>query len=269
MSKQPLIPPIGKKVHLADYDPDYCGSYKDEGEVRDKLNDDVQKLSALQDILYAESKHSLLIVLQAIDAGGKDGTIKHVFRGLNPQGVQVTSFKSPTGEELAHDFLWRIHHHTPAKGYISVFNRSHYEDVLIVRVHNLAPKKVWKDRYDQINQFEAMLTANGTTILKFFLYISKEEQKRRFESRLKEPEKNWKFAMGDLEERAQWDNYIEAFEDMLTKCNTEYAPWHIVPADKKWYRNLAITNAIVQTLEGLKLAYPAAAEGLDKVVVPD
>jgi PPK2 family polyphosphate:nucleotide phosphotransferase len=269
MSKQPLIPSHGKKVKLKDYDPGYTEGIKREEDATEQLQKDLDHLAELQDVLYAQSKHSLLVVLQAIDAGGKDGTIKHVFRGLNPQGVKVTSFKQPTPDELAHDFLWRIHQHTPARGYISVFNRSHYEDVLIVRVHDIAPKKVWKQRYDQINAFEELLVANGTAVLKFFLYISKDEQKQRFEERLNNPDKNWKFAKGDLEERARWDDYIEAYEDMLTKCNTEHAPWHIVPANHKWYRNLVITQAIIKSLEGMDLSYPKPAEPLDGIEIPD
>ena len=267
--KQPLIPPFDKKVHLEDYDPDYTNDFDKESETKKQLEDDLARLRDLQEALYAESKQSLLVVLQAIDAGGKDGTISHVFRGLNPQGVHIASFKTPNTEEQAHDYLWRIHKQVPAKGYIGVFNRSHYEEVLIVRVHDLVPKQVWKKRYAQINDFERMLTENGTTILKFFLYISKEEQKKRFQSRLDEPEKQWKFALGDLEERALWDDYIAAFEDMLTKCNTEYAPWRIIPSNKKWYRNLVVTRAIIDALEGMNPKYPKAAENLEKVVIPD
>lgn len=269
MAKQPLIPPADKKVKLKDYDPGYTGGFKSEEETLPDLEKDLEKLEKLQERLYAESKRSVLIVLQAIDTGGKDGTIKHVFRGLNPQGVHITPFKAPTPFELAHDFLWRVHQRTPAKGTIGVFNRSHYEDVLVVRVHDLVPKEVWKERYDHINRFEELLTESGTTILKFFLYISKEEQKQRFENRLNNPEKVWKFAIGDVKEREHWDEYIKAYEDMLTKCNTDYAPWHIVPANKKWYRNYVVTRTIVDALEKLDPKYPAAEPGLDKVVIPD
>ncbi len=270
MAKQPsLVPPPGKKVHLKDYDPAYSGDYKNELEARDLIEKDLLHLRELQDALYAERKHPLLVVLQGIDAGGKDGTINHVFRGLNPQGVVVTSFKQPTEEESAHDFLWRIHQHTPAKGYIAVFNRSHYEEVLVVRVHDLVPKKVWKARYDQINQFEEILAANGTTILKFFLYISRDEQKTRFEVRLHDPDKRWKFGLGDLEERKLWDDYQAAYEDMLSKCNTDDAPWTIVPANHKWYRNLVVTRTIVETLEKLDPKYPDPIENIDKIVIPD
>ncbi len=268
-TRQPLIPPVGEKVRLNAYDPEYTGKYDGKTTAQDQLDKDLERLTELQDVLWAESKRSLLVVLQGIDTGGKDGTIKHVFTGVNPQGVQVTAFKQPTPVELAHDFLWRVHNAVPPKGYIGIFNRSHYEDVLVVRVHNLVPKKIWKDRYDQINQFEQTLTESGTTILKFFLYISKDEQKKRLEQRLEDPTKQWKFAMGDLAERKRWDNYIAAYEDVLTRCNTDYAPWHIVPANHKWYRNLAVTGTIVETLEGMDLKYPAPAENLDKVTIPD
>jgi PPK2 family polyphosphate:nucleotide phosphotransferase len=264
-----LIPPPGKKVHLEEYDPGDIGKYKQEDEVAERLEKDLKHLQKLQDVLYADCSHSLLVILQAIDAGGKDGTINHVFRGVNPQGVNVFSFKQPTDEQLAHDFLWRVHPHVPAKGDISVFNRSYYEDVLVVRVHKLAEKKVWKARYDQINDFEALLTANGTTVLKFFLYISKEEQKKRFQARLDDPDKRWKFSTGDLDERALWDEYIEAYEDVLTKCNTESAPWHIIPANHKWYRNLVITQAIIDALEAMNLKYPEPVKDIHKITIPD
>ena len=269
MSKQPLIPPTGERVHLKAYDPGDTGEFKHKDEVREQLDQDLKRLAELQDVLYADGKHALLIVLQGIDTGGKDGTIKHVFSGVNPQGVQVTAFKQPTPEELSHDFLWRVHRNVPPKGYMGIFNRSHYEEVLVVRVHDLVPKRVWKDRYDQINQFEAMLASSGVTILKFFLYISKDEQKKRFESRIKDPQKQWKFAMGDLGERELWDQYVEAYEDMLTKCNTQTAPWYIVPANHKWYRNFVVTQAVIETLEKMNLKYPKAAEGIESVVIPD
>ena len=269
MPKQPLIPPSDKKVRLKDYDPGYTGKYRDEQQIEDELAKDLEKLTDLQERLYAENERAFLIVLQGIDTGGKDGTVRHVFRGLNPQGVQITSFKQPSAEELSHDFLWRIHQHAPAKGTIGVFNRSHYEDVLVVRVHDLVPKKIWKERFDHINRFEEMLTEHNITILKFFLYISKDEQKRRFEERLENPKKQWKFAMGDLAERKLWDDYIEAYEDMLTKCNSEYAPWHIVPADHKWYRNLIVTRTLVEALEAMDLKYPTPIANIDQIVIPD
>ena len=214
------------------------------------------RLSELQELLYASKKRALLIVLQAIDAGGKDGTIRHVMSGVNPQSCRVTSFKAPTPEELGHDFLWRVHKAVPIKGDIGIFNRSHYEDVLVVRVHNLVPKAVWSKRYAYINGFERVLVDSGVKIVKFFLHISKDEQKKRFEDRLKDPTKMWKANPGDFEERKLWDRYIEAFEDALSKCSTEAAPWHVIPADRKWFRNLAVSEIIVQALEEMDLKYP-------------
>jgi PPK2 family polyphosphate:nucleotide phosphotransferase len=206
--------------------------------------------------LYSEHKHRLLIVLQAMDGGGKDGTIRAVFDGVNPQGVRITSFKTPTLVELDHDYLWRIHSQTPGKGEIVVFNRSHYEDVLVVRVHNLVPKDVWKKRYDQINDFEQQLAAEGTTILKFFLNISLEEQKDRFLERLEMPEKRWKFNPGDLEERKLWPEYMKAFEEAIQKTSTKWAPWYVVPSNRNWYRNLIVASVIADTLKSLKMEFP-------------
>ncbi len=226
-----------------------------------------KELEELQELLYAEGKHKVLIVLQAMDTGGKDGTIRHVFDGTNPQGVKVASFKKPTPEELAHDYLWRVHDHTPGSGEIAIFNRSHYEDVLVVRVHSLVPEGRWRRRFDHINAFEKLLTDEGTTILKFFLHISKDEQKERLQARLDEPHKHWKFSKGDLAERALWDTYIEAYEEAITRTSTEWAPWYVIPADRKWYRNLAISTIIVDTLRGLGMQYPEAEEGLDEVVI--
>lgn len=267
-TSQSLHPPIGERVTLADYAPDYTGDYdKDDAKKQTKANRD--RLRDLQEVLFAEHKRSLLIVLQAMDAGGKNSTVEHVMRGINPQGVQVSAFGVPTAEELDHDFLWRIHHHTPGKGTISIFNRSHYEDVLVVRVENLAPEAVWQRRYDHINAFERLLADSGVTILKFFLHISKDEQKERFQDRLDRPDKHWKFSHGDLDVRAKWDQYMAAYEDAITRCNTPYAPWYIVPADKKWYRNMVISNTIVKALEDLDLQYPQPEPGLDKVVIPD
>jgi len=220
------------------------------------------KFIELQPKLYAEGKQKLLIVLQAMDAGGKDGTTRKVFRGVNPQGVRVTSFKKPTEEELAHDFLWRIHKAVPAKGMIGVFNRSHYEDVLVVRVDGLLPKAVWSERYEIINQFERLLTESNTTILKFFLHISKKEQKERFQARLDDPTKHWKFSKDDLRKRDQWEQYQEAYEDALNRCTTKHAPWYVIPADQKWYRNLAIMRVIVSTLNRMNPKYP---DGEDEV----
>jgi len=225
------------------------------------------ELEVLQELLYAESKHKILIVLQATDTGGKDGTIRHVFEGVNPQGVHVASFKKPTEIELDHDYLWRVHARTPGSGQIVIFNRSHYEDVLVVRVHDLVPEARWEKRYEHINNFEKLLADEGTTIIKFFLHISKDEQKERLEERLADPEKHWKFAKGDLAERERWDDYQEAFEAALSRTSTEYAPWYIIPADRKWYRNLVISQVIIDTLNGLDMAYPTAEDDLEGVVV--
>jgi len=217
--------------------------------------------------LYAEDKNHILIVLQAMDAGGKDGTIRKIFRGINPQGVQVNSFKVPSQEELAHDYLWRIHKAVPKRGMIGVFNRSHYEDVLVVRVHNIVPEKVWRPRYEQINNFEKLLTESGTSILKFYLHISKSEQRGRFQARIDDPSKNWKFSFDDLEKRKLWDDYILAYEDALNKTTTAWAPWHIIPADQKWYRNLAIMQIIVEKLRTLDPQYPKPEKDLFDTVI--
>lgn len=257
----------GQKIKLKDVDPNDTGQIKNKREAKTLLASNIERMAELQNVLYAQGKHALLIVLQAMDAGGKDGTIRSIMSGVNPQGVRVTSFKKPTEEELAHDFLWRIHKAAPPRGMIGIFNRSHYEDVLIVRVHKLVPKKVWQARYAHINNFERLLTGSGVTILKFYLHISKEEQKERFEARLEQPHKRWKFNPADLGERALWDDYMQAFEDAFNRCSSEAAPWYIVPANKKWYRNLVIAETIVNTLEGLKLKYPQPAEGLDNMVI--
>ena len=227
------------------------------------------KLVDLQERLYAEHKRSLLVVLQAMDTGGKDGTITHIFDGVNPQGCRVWPFKVPTPEELAHDFLWRYHNKTPERGMINIFNRSHYEDVLVVRVHNLVPESVWKERYSVICDFERMLSLNDTVILKFYLHISKDEQKQRLQARLDTPDKQWKFQSGDLAERALWDQYMAAYQDAINKCSTDYAPWYVVPANKKWYRNLVIARAITDTLEAMNPQYPPPEKELDKIVIPD
>ena len=258
----------GSTLRLSAHDPadqSLFSGDKDDGRKETKaLN---KRLEALQEVLYAEGKRKILIVLQAMDAGGKDGTIRHVFDGTNPQGVKVASFKKPTSRELAHDYLWRVHRHTPGAGEIAIFNRSHYEDVLVVRVHNYVPPEHWQRRYRHIVEFERLLAEEGTTILKFFLHISKEEQKARFQSRLDEPHKHWKFAKGDLAERRHWDDYMRAFEDALSKTSTETAPWYVIPADRKWYRNLVISKILVETLDGLGMSYPEAEDELDGVVI--
>jgi PPK2 family polyphosphate:nucleotide phosphotransferase len=258
-----LIVPPGKKFRLKDRDPAFINGLTKESAILETVNLHT-KLEHLQDVLYAEHKRSLLIVLQAMDAGGKDGTVKHVMSGVNPQGCVVTSFKQPTSKELDHDYLWRVHQATPAKGMIGIFNRSHYEDVLVVRVHNLVPKDVWSKRYDQINAFEELLAESGTTILKFFLHISKEEQKRRFDARNKDPNKNWKSSESDERERAFWDEYQDAYQDALQKTSKKHAPWFVIPADQKWFRDLAISHIIVKALEDLNLQYPRAAKPTPK-----
>lgn len=264
--KQGIQIPPDEKIRLQDFDPDDTGKY-DKDEAKSETEKNIARLAELQEVMYAEGKHALLIILQAMDAAGKDSTIEHVMSGVNPQGCRVTSFKAPTPDELAHDFLWRVHAHVPPRGYIGIFNRSHYEDVLIVRVHKLVPEKVWRERYEHINHFEKLLAANGVTILKFFLHISKDEQKERLQKRLDDKSKNWKFNPGDLKERDKWDEYMEAYEDAINKCNTARAPWHIVPANKKWYRNLVISARLVEALESLDMKYPPAPEGLEQIVI--
>jgi PPK2 family polyphosphate:nucleotide phosphotransferase len=265
--KQYLVEP-GKKVTLAERDPrdtgDFKGGKKDGLKAAQELNTELQKL---QELLYAEGRHKVLVVLQAMDTGGKDGAIRRVFEGVNPQGVKVASFKVPTAKELSHDFLWRIHQAAPANGEMVIFNRSHYEDVLVVRVRNLVPKDVWSKRFDQINDFERMLAENGTTILKFFLHISKDEQKERLQSRLDDPTKHWKFSLGDLAERKLWDDYQHAYEDAINKTSTKHAPWYVVPANRKWYRDLVISTVLMETLKGLKMDYPKPKDSLEGVVV--
>ena len=265
--KQYLVKP-GEKVNLSQWDPNDTGDFKggkEEGlaEVA-KLNDE---LEVLQEMLFAEHKYKVLIVLQAMDTGGKDGVIRRVFDGVNPQGVRVAGFKVPTQEELDHDYLWRVHKVTPGKGEMVIFNRSHYEDVLVVRVHNLVPPEVWKKRFDQINQFERLLADSGTTILKFYLHIDQDEQKERLQARLDEPTKRWKFRLGDLEERKLWPDYMQAYEDVLSRTSTKVAPWFIVPANRKWYRDLVISAVLVDTLKGLKMKFPEPEENLEGVVV--
>jgi PPK2 family polyphosphate:nucleotide phosphotransferase len=262
-----LVAP-GSTVDLGDRDPrdtaDFTGHKDDGTEALDGLTG---QLEDLQNLLYADGRHRLLVVLQAMDTGGKDGAIRHVFRHTNPQGVHVASFKRPTEVDLAHDFLWRVHPHVPGDGMISIFNRSHYEDVLVVRVHDLVPEPRWQRRYDHIVDWEQMLADEGTTIRKFFLHISKEEQAERLQSRLDTPEKRWKFEQGDLAEREHWDDYLTAYEEMLSRTSTADAPWYVIPADRKWFRNLAMSQVLVDTLDGLGLSYPEPDEGIEDIVV--
>ena len=221
----------------------------------------------LQELLYAESQHALLIILQGMDTCGKDGTIRKVMSGINVQGCDVVSFKVPTVDEVSRDFLWRAHKAVPQRGKIGIFNRSHYEDVLVVRVHDLVPESAWQQRYQQINDFEKMLIENGTIVLKFFLHISKDEQKERLESRLNDPSKHWKITEADIRERAYWDDYMQAYETVLQKCSTDWAPWYIIPANKKWYRNLVITERIVETLENLDMKFPEPNSDISNLFV--
>src|SRR5512141_2289725 len=258
----------GKKIRLSEWDPNERGEYKGDKEQAlvetEKLN---QRLGELHEVLFAEHKHKILVVLQAMDTGGKDGVIRHVFDGVNPQGARVANFKEPTAEELDHDYLWRVYRQVPAKGELVIFNRSHYEDVLIVRVHGLVPPEIWGKRFDQINAFEQMLSETGTTILKFYLHIDKDEQKERLQARLDDPNKHWKFRRGDLQERKLWPEYMQAYEDVLNKTSTVAASWYVVPANHKWYRDLVISSILVDTLEGLKMKFPEPEEDLDNIVI--
>jgi PPK2 family polyphosphate:nucleotide phosphotransferase len=247
MAEAILIKP-GSKVKRKDYDPEDTSGVKDKATALEELARDRAEICDLQERLYAENKRALLVILQAMDTGGKDGTVKSVMSGINPTGVDIMSFKAPSEEERDHDFLWRVHHRMPRRGNIGIFNRSHYEDVLVARVHGFAPPKEIEKRYDLINRFEELLVDTGTTVLKFFLHISKDEQKRRLEDRLADKDKIWKFDVGDLREREKWDEYQQAYEIALTRCSTKYAPWYVVPADRKWYRNLVVARAIVGTL---------------------
>ena len=251
----------GSDLHLGEIDTRSTDGAPGDKKKTEAASKDLQdEMQGLQERLYAEDEQSLLVVLQAIDAGGKDGTIKHVFRGLNPAGCKVVSFKVPSEEERSHDFLWRVHAKAPAHGEVVVFNRSHYEDVLVVRVHDIVPESVWRPRFDLINDFEATLAAAGTRIVKLYLHISKEEQAERFQARLDDPSKRWKFRTGDLEERARWDDYIAAFEEAISRTSTEAAPWYVVPADRKWYRNWAVNRILVETLADMDPQYPPAED---------
>jgi PPK2 family polyphosphate:nucleotide phosphotransferase len=264
-SKQFRVHP-GKSVKLKHVDTGDDGDLKKE-DAHIRLEENNRALYGFQNLLYAENRRSVLVVLQGMDTSGKDGVIRHVMKGVNPQGCSVVSFKTPSAEELDHDYLWRIHKAVPARGDIGIFNRSHYEDVLITRVRGTIGKHECHERYKQINHFEKMLTQNGVTILKFFLHISKHEQKQRLQARLDDPDKNWKFSVGDLKERKFWDDYARAYEDLLSACSTEHAPWFIVPADKKWFRNLVISEIINETLAAMKLKLPAPAADLRKIKI--
>ncbi|MBI3768626.1 MAG: polyphosphate kinase 2 family protein [Deltaproteobacteria bacterium] len=246
----------GTKVDLGDIDPAETGRYEDEDAAREHLGRDVERLAALQEVLYAEHRHAVLIVLQGMDTAGKDGTIKHVFSAVNPSGCEVAPFKVPTEEEADHDFLWRAHRFAPRRGHMTIFNRSHYEDVLVPFVHRLQPRDVIRRRYDQINAFERILIENGTVVLKFFLHVSKDEQCARLQARLDDPTKQWKFSLKDVEERKLWPRYQKAYECLLGHCSTRRAPWHVIPANHKWYRNLAVADILVETIRALDCKYP-------------
>lgn len=260
-----LVVEPGTRVRLKDVDAAFHGDYASSEHAKEDLAKNVARLAELQQKLYGEKKHALLVVLQGIDAAGKDGTCWHVMAAMNPQGTYVKGFKQPTEEERLHDFLWRVHAHTPALGQVGVFNRSHYEDVLVVRVHDLVPREVWSKRYDRINEFEKLLTESGVTILKFFLYISPEEQLERFRQRLDDPARQWKISDSDYKERAFWDQYAAAYEDMLEKCSTKHAPWYVIPSNHKWFRNLAVSQIIEATLDEMKLKLPAPTVDLAKI----
>jgi PPK2 family polyphosphate:nucleotide phosphotransferase len=258
----------GSAARLDQRDPASIAGYEiQKSAAKEDLRHLRHRLDGLQRRLWAESERGLLMVLQAIDTGGKDGTIRHVFKGVNPQGVKVHSFGVPTPEESSHDFLWRAHQKTPAAGSIAIFNRSHYEDVLVVRVKGLTPEERWRKRYHHIVEFERMLADEGTTIVKIFLHISKEEQRRRLQSRLNHPDKRWKFSAGDLDDRRLWPSYMDAFEEAITSTSTEYAPWYVVPADHKWHRNLVVSGILVDTLEAMDPHFPEPDAGLDGLVV--
>lgn len=262
---------VPETFQLADVDPrhrlDARGERLRRKVARRLHEENLEKLKELQYTMHAEEKRSLLVVFQGIDAAGKDGAIRRTFGPLNPQGVRVASFKVPSQRERNHDFLWRIHKHTPERGYIKIFNRSHYEDVLVVRVHDLVPEPVWQNRYEHINNFEALLHDNDTIILKFLLVISKEEQRARLQERLDNPERTWKFSSADIRERGFWDKYQEAFQAAVTKTSTENAPWYAIPADRKWFRNYAISTIVRQTLEGQNMRFPEPEKGLEGLVV--
>ena len=256
------------KIHLKDFDPNDSSEFHGKKKAGEEALIEINKeIETLQEQMFAEGKRRLIVLVQAMDTAGKDGVIRHVFEGVNPSGVRVAAFKAPSAVELSHDYLWRVHAQTPGKGEIVIFNRSHYEDVLVVRVRNLAPKEVWSKRYDHIKNFEKMLTDEGTTILKLFLNIDLQEQAQRFLARVEDPTKTWKFNPGDLEERQLWQQYMEAYEDVLNKTSTDYAPWYVIPSNKKWYRNLLVANILRDTLKGFKMSYPeppADIEGYHK-----
>ena len=265
MAKSPFLVAPHTKIKLSHLNPGETHDFPDETSAVSKLIKYRERLDELQELMLAECKHSLLVVLQSMDAGGKDGTIRHIFSGMSPQGCQVTSFKVPSSEELRHDFLWRIHKVTPPSGIIGIFNRSHYEDVLVVRVHKHIDKKETFRRFEEINAFERELAQNGTTILKFFLHISKDEQKKRLQERIDNPKKHWKISPSDVTERGLWHDYMQAYEDVFHHTSTKHAPWHIIPSNHKWFRNIAISKIIVHAMEELKMKYPKPSFDVSKI----
>jgi PPK2 family polyphosphate:nucleotide phosphotransferase len=254
-----------EKVKLNKINPSFTGKHESHEMAIPKINEYIARMSKQQYLLYADGDQSLLIVLQALDAAGKDGVVRHLFSSMNPQGTKVFSFKQPSKDEAAHDFLWRAHRHTPGKGEIVIFNRSHYEDVLVVRVHKLVDKSIWSKRYDLINDFEKMLSINGTRILKFFLHISAEEQLARFKQRLDDPSRHWKISEGDYTERKLWPKYVEAYEEAIMRTSTRHAPWYVIPANHKWFRNLAISEIIADTLDEMGLKLPSTHVDIENI----
>jgi PPK2 family polyphosphate:nucleotide phosphotransferase len=257
--------PAGTTVKLSDYDPRETLGYHKGKKLEVELEQTIQRLDELQYLLYAENKRAVLVVLQGMDTSGKDGTIRHVMTGLNPQGTRVTAFKVPSPEELGHDYLWRVHAAMPSRGDFGIFNRSHYEDVLVVRVHKLAPEAAWMKRYTEINEFEKYLARNDIVPIKFFLHISRAEQKRRLQARLEDRAKQWKISEADFKERKFWNDYVRAYEAVLTKCNTNWSPWHIIPADHKWFRNLAVSNILVEILKSWDMKFPKPQIDISKI----
>jgi PPK2 family polyphosphate:nucleotide phosphotransferase len=255
----------GKKVKLAKWDPEDTLGWEKDHKMKQSLEQSIKRIDKLQYLMYAEHKRTLLIMLQGLDASGKDGTIRHVMAGINPQGCTVVSFKKPSSEEMSHEYLWRIHKAVPEYGNIGIFNRSVYEDVLVVRVHNLVPREVWSRRYEQINKFEELLHDNNVKVLKFFLHISKDEQKERFQQRIDDPDRRWKISAADFDERRYWDDYVDAYEAALTKCNTHHASWFIIPANKKWFRNLAVSHIIAETMEAMNMRFPKPTVDVKKM----
>lgn len=269
MDLTPYTRKPGEPFRLREIDPARTGPYRDKDAAKERLEENLERLNRLQRRLYAQGEHALLIAIQGMDTAGKDGAIRHVMGAFDPQGVEVTSFKVPTEEERAHDFLWRIHRRVPRRSKVGIFNRSHYEDVVAVRVRKLAPEAVWRPRHERINEFEALLAENGVTLVKLFLHISPAEQAERLRSRQRDPEKQWKFRPGDLEDRKLWGAFQAAYEEALTRCNTSHSPWYVVPSDRKWFRNLVVSEILIAALDRLDLAFPDPPEGVESYEIPE